>query len=175
MKRAPRIARYRHLVLAAVIALGGCGFHPRGASPLPAIMEHTYIDFAQPYDELSRAVRAELSAGGAEIVDKKEHASAVLSMSDHRVDQRVLSVGRSAKATEYEMFEEISFSLKDAKGTVLLEPQKLRTTRDYVFDETQLLGKVEESEELRQDMRQSLARQMLDRIRAGLAAKEEKR
>lgn len=156
--------------LLLALAVAACGFHPRGASPLPSVMEYTYIDFAQPYDEIGRALRAELAAGGARIVERKDAASAVLWLRGYRADQRILSVGRRAKATEYELFEEINFSLLDAEGRELLAPQTLRTTRDYVFDEARLLGKVEEAEELRREMRSNLARQMLDRIRAGLRA-----
>jgi LPS-assembly lipoprotein len=175
MKRRPLGTGCRVAALLLAFALGGCGFHPRGASSVPPVMERTYIEFEQPYGEMSRAVRAELAAGGARIVARKDDATAVLWMRNYRTDQRILSVGRSAKATEYELFEEINFSLLDAKGAVLLAPQTLRTTRDYVFDEARLLGKVEEAEELRQEMRRTLAMQMLDRIRAALSAKSEAR
>jgi outer membrane lipopolysaccharide assembly protein LptE/RlpB len=50
---------------------------------------------------------------------------------------------------------------------VLLEPQTLRMTRDLVFDDTQLLGKVSEAEVIRRQMQRDLARQIITRIRAG--------
>jgi LPS-assembly lipoprotein len=150
------------------VTFAGCGFHARGAKSLPPVMARTYIESAEPYNEMSRAVRAELLASGAEIVERKEDATAIIWVRKYRSDQRILSVGRSAKATEYELFEEITFSVLGAQGQALLAPITLQTTRDYVFDETRLLGKVEEAEELHSEMRRTLARQMLTRIRAGL-------
>jgi len=154
------------MLLAATPA--GCGFHVRGAESLPPAMARAFVESSQPYNEMSRAVRAELLAGGAEIVERREQATAIIWIRNYRSDQRILSVGRSAKATEYELFEEITFSVLGAKGELLLKPITLQTTRDYVFDETRLLGKVEEAEELHSEMRRPLARQMLPRTRAGL-------
>jgi outer membrane lipopolysaccharide assembly protein LptE/RlpB len=41
-------------------------------------------------------------------------------------------------------------------------------TRDLVFDDTQLLGKVSEAEVIRRQMQRDLARQILTRIEVGM-------
>jgi len=96
----------------------------------------------------------------------------VLKVLGERSQQRVLSVGSGGKASEYELFEEVTFALYDRDGRELVEPQTLRLTRDLVFDENLLLGKVSESDALREQMRRSLARQIITRIRTRLQAHE---
>ena len=83
------------------------------------------------------------------------------------VEQFVLT-GSTGKASEYELFNEVVFSLSDAEGKVLIEPQTLRMTRDLVFDETELLGKISEAEGIHRQMRRNMARQIIIRIGAGL-------
>jgi outer membrane lipopolysaccharide assembly protein LptE/RlpB len=41
-------------------------------------------------------------------------------------------------------------------------------TRDLVFDETELLGKISEAESIHRQMRRNMARQIIIRIGAGL-------
>jgi LPS-assembly lipoprotein len=92
----------------------------------------------------------------------------VVMVLNERSQRRVLSVGSAGRASEYELFEEVSFALEDPQGNVLLEPQTLRMTRDLVFDDTQLLGKVGEAEVIRRQMQRDLARQIITRIKVGM-------
>ena len=75
------------------------------------------------------------------------------------------------EATEYELFEEVKFRLLDAQHRELIEPQVLLVTRDYVFDETRLLGKFQEADQIREQMREELAQRVLSRIETRLQQK----
>ena len=156
------------VVLSLLLISTACGFKLRGSVALPPIMQDTYINSEDPFTGMARAVRSQLERSGANVLDTKEQASAVLTISHERSENRVLSVGSSGKATEYELFDEVSFSLSDADGKVLLDPQTLRMTRDLVFDQNELLGKISEAEGIHKQMRANLARQMLMRIDAGM-------
>lgn len=154
-----------------VFSLTACGFHLRGAVTLPAIMQSTYVESQFPFDDMTRIIDQELRSSGVKVVPDKESATAVLKLISHRSNRRILSVGSSGRATEYELFEEVTFALFDAQGEEYLEPQILSITRDLVFDETQLLGKVEESEAIRIQLQQTLARRVLTRIQVSLNPK----
>ena len=149
-------------------ALTGCGFHLRGQVTVPKVMQSTYIDTQSPYTEMSRAISVELLSSGVKLAPQRDSAGAVLKLLGHRSDRRILSVGSSGKATEYELFEEVTFALESPAGEVLLTSQTLRMTRDFVFDESQLLGKVEEAQGIRNQMQHALARQILTRIQTSL-------
>ena len=159
------------LVTAIVLLLAllpACGFHLRGDVELPPALQDTYLDSKNPYTGMARALRVELEAAGGRIVESSEHASAVLHIVREISENRILSVGSTGKASEYELFNEVVFSLSDAEGKVLIAPQTLRMTRDLVFDETVLLGKISEAEGIHRQMRRNLARQIIIRIGAGL-------
>jgi LPS-assembly lipoprotein len=101
-------------------------------------------------------------------MESSEQAAAVLHIIREISENRILSVGSTGKASEYELFNEVVFSLSDAEGKVLIKPQTLRMTRDLVFDETELLGKISEAEGIHRQMRRNMARQIIIRIGAGL-------
>ncbi|TCK17536.1 LPS-assembly lipoprotein [Thiogranum longum] len=160
------------LVALLLVQLSACGFQLRGSVELPPVLKSTLLQAKDPWEGVAAALRVELESSGSRITTNADEATAILRLENERSQRRVLSVGRGGKASEYELFEEVTFSLQDNKGQVLLEPQTLRLTRDLVFDENQLLGKVSEIDELRKQMRRSLARQIITRIRTSLQAHE---
>ncbi|MFQ5643336.1 MAG: LPS assembly lipoprotein LptE [Thiogranum sp.] len=152
------------ILILSLTLLSACGFRLRGDVELPPQLQETYLESNNPFTGMARSLRTELEAAGARIVDSREQATAVLRIVSERSENRILSVGSTGKASEYELFEEITFELADREGKVLVERQSLRMVRDLVFDEKELLGKVSESEQLHVQMRRSLARQIITRI-----------
>ena len=153
------------LVLLAVLAsLTACGFHLRGQSALPPMLEVTHIRSKEPYAGMPAALRTELLAAGARLTDQPGEATGIINILGGRSQRRVLSVGSGGKASEYELFEEVNFSVEDGQGNEVLEPQTIRMIRDLVFDENELLGKVSEAEDIKRRMKRGLARQIMTRI-----------
>lgn len=161
-------ARLFSLLLVLLPVLSACGFHLRGDVELPPVLQDTFIDSRDPYTGIARPLRAQLARSGVNVLESREQASAILKIVSERSENRVLSVGSSGKATEYELFDEAVFSLSDAAGKALMKPQTVRMTRDLVFDETELLGKLSEADSIHREMLDSLARQILTRIQAGM-------
>jgi len=150
----------------ALLMLSACGFKLRGAVELPPVLQDTYIESDNPFTGMARALRVELELAGANVLEARDTATAVLVIHQERSENRVLSVGSSGRATEYELYDEFGFSLHDPDGKQLAKPQTLSMTRDLVFDENELLGKVSEAEAIHRQMRANLARQAIMRIAA---------
>jgi LPS-assembly lipoprotein len=161
-------AKWLGIIVSLAVVLNACGFKLRGPVELPEALQDTYIESQNPYTGMARALREQIERAGANVVEDKAQASAVLRVVRERSENRVLSVGSSGKATEYELFDEVVFSVTDVKGKPLVKPQSLRTTRDLVFDENELLGKLSEAESIHRQMRENLARQVLMRIQAAM-------
>lgn len=153
-------------ILVLSLALSACGFKLRGSVELPPVLQDTYVESQNPYTGMARSLRSELKAAGANVLENKEQASAVLTVVAERSENRVLSVGSSGRASEYELFDEVVFELRDNENNILVKKQTLRMTRDLVFDETALLGTISEAEGIHRQMRANLARQIIVRIEA---------
>ncbi len=159
------------LVWLCMAVLTACGFHLRGAVELPPILQDTYINARDPYSGVARELRSVLQSAGARLTETPSAATGIIRIISKRSERRILAVGTSGKASEYELFEEVTFALDDPQGKVLLEPQTIRTTQDIVFDPNEALGKVSEAEETRIQMRRDLGRQIVTRINVGMRNK----
>lgn len=151
-------------ILALLLLLQACGFHLRGPLELPPVLEVPYIQSDRPYQGISKVLRQQLRLAGAETTDDLAQATGVLNVLAERSQRRILSVGSTGRATEYELFEEVTFSVTDTQGNQLMRPQSVSMVRSLTFDENELLGKVSEAEKVQGEMRQDLSRQILTRI-----------
>jgi LPS-assembly lipoprotein len=72
----------------------------------------------------------------------------------------VLSVSARNIPREYEVYYTINYSVKTGEA-ILLEPRMQTLTRDYTYDETQVLGKAREEELMRAAIVDDLVRNVL--------------
>ena len=167
--RFPTVVKLQHAAaLTLLSALGGCGFHLQGAGTLPTVLSKTYVVSAAPHSDFVSSVTEALRVRGATIVNKDEPGAAHLNVTADDTGQRVLSVSARNIPREYEVYYSITFSLQvgDQK---LIQGETLVVTRNYTFDETQVLAKASEEEILRRALADDLARRVVRRIE-GLGA-----
>ncbi len=155
-----------HRVIALTLAaalLAGCGFQLQGAVAVPEQMERTYIDAVDPYSQLYLGLRERLLNAGVTIVDSPDAATAVFSVLFDQTGQRVLSVSARNTPAEFEVFYTIEYALV-ADGKSLLPQQELTLTRDYIYDETRVLGKAREEATLRDAIVDDMVRIILTQV-----------
>lgn len=151
------------LGLAALLALGGCGFHLEGRTPLPATVKTPYLQADDRQSDFVLSLERALLANGAQLAPEKNKASAVVTILKDNLKQRVLSVSNLNQPNEYELTYTVSFSVT-ADGQELLPPQEISTTRSYSFDARLLLAKGHEADILRGAMAQDLADMVMRRL-----------
>ncbi|MFA7095250.1 MAG: LPS assembly lipoprotein LptE [Gammaproteobacteria bacterium] len=157
-------------VCLSIVALPGCGFRLRGSAELPATIDTLSIQAGNPYSELVANLRRALQSGGLSIVDDPKEADAVLRIRGESTGRRVQSISAGGKVREYELQYTVSFNATDREGRETVAPQTITLTRDYIFDETAVLGTGEEEALLYRDMRQQAVAQILRRLQAGYAS-----
>lgn len=158
------------LACAATLVLPGCGFRLRGSAELPAAVGTISVQSANPYSELAGDLSRALQSGGIRIVDSPREADAVLRIRSENTGRRAVSISSGGKVREYELQYTVAFNVTDGQGKETVAPQSITLTRDYIFDETAVLGTAEEEALLYRDMQQQVVRQILQRMQAGYAA-----
>lgn len=148
---------------AALLALGGCGFHLEGRTPLPATVKTPYLEADDRQSDFVLSLERALLANGAQLAPEKSKASAVVTILKDNLKQRVLSVSNLNQPNEYELTYTVSFSVS-AGDQELLPPQEVSTTRSYSFDAHLLLAKGHEADILRGAMAQDLADMVMRRL-----------
>lgn len=142
------------LVLSLV--LGGCGFRLAGSEHLPAVLAKPYLSVKDPYTDFSREFERQLKSSGALLQDGRQDATATIEVTKDVVEQRTLAVSARNIPTDYELRYTVTFEVKGADAPIL-PPQTIMLSRDYSFEENELLAKEHEADILRTAMARDLA------------------
>lgn len=151
-------------VSVVVATLTGCGdWYLRGTRTNSAI-ESAHLS-AGSAPELSRALRRELSLQRGLNLRSKKDAQVIIELSDERFDRRVLSVdAKSGKVREVELGLEVGFAVRAKDGKLLVPLEKLTWVQDFIFDESSLLGTVENASTIKRELSEDAARTILLRL-----------
>ncbi len=110
-----------------------------------------------------QSLRKAMLISGAHPAERKDRASAVVTIVKDEVTHRVLSVSAANRPTEYEVTYTVEFSVS-AGDKELLSSQEVSATRSYSFDERLLLAKGHEEAILREAMARDLADIVMRRL-----------
>lgn len=151
------------LVTLCALFVGGCGFKLRGSQIDAASLPGVYIH-SERGSQLSVELYRVFHQAGIEMIEQRDLAVWVLTLSDERRERRVLSVGSSGKVQEYELYYGVYYSLQDNDGQTLLDHQPLTLLRDFSFSGSDVLAKADEEALLYQGMQQQAAQMILRRL-----------
>jgi LPS-assembly lipoprotein len=142
--------------LALLLALGGCGFRLAGSERLPAVLAKPYLSVKDPYTDFAREFERQLKGSGALLQLGRQDATATIEVTRDLVEQRTLAVSARNIPTDYELRYTVTFDIRGADAQILA-PQTITLSRDYSFQENELLAKEHESDILRAQMARDLA------------------
>lgn len=157
-----------------VTSTASCGFQLRGAVRLPSSMKIIHIRDSQPGSIIYLHLREALmdkdiivsdSPDTYQAKDEKPQAvTSILYLTNETFERRLLSSGSSTQVKEYQLNYSITFGLDSTDNKPLLTSQSIYIAREQRFDETQVLAKISELEQLKLEMMQDAVRQMMRRF-----------
>jgi LPS-assembly lipoprotein len=156
---------FRSAAFLPLVLLAGCGFQMRGATSVPPEMARTYIQADDHRSPFYRQLRDSLRNSGVDVVTSPDDATATFSIISDIPGQRVLSVSARNVPREFEVYYTIYYSVQTADAS-LLDARVQTLTRDYTWDETQVLGKEKEETLLREAIVTDLVRIVLIQLSA---------
>jgi LPS-assembly lipoprotein len=152
-------------VIAIVIVMAGCGFHLQGRQPLPESFAYTFVDTKDEQTDFVQDLRKALIASNVKVLPTKGSAGAVVTVHEDTLTERVLSVSARNIPTEYELTYKVVFSVTEGDKT-LIDKEEISATRDFSFDEAQLLAKEREKEILGEALARDLVALVMRRLAA---------
>lgn len=132
----------------------------RGAATVPPEMARTYIEASDRHSLFYRELRESLRRSGVDVVDDPVGATATFTIHSDETGQRVLSVSARNVPREFEVYYSIYYGVVTT-DKVILSPREQTLTRDYIWDETLVLGKEKEEQLLREAVVDDLIRVIL--------------
>lgn len=162
---APRRAlQPRTLLLGLALTLTGCGFQLRGQAPVPSALEPLAVQCSSQVPlALCESVRDQLALGGIRLAEP-EQAEHLLRLEDFREQRRASAITLQAAAAEYDLRQSVSLNLVTADRIPLIAGAEVSSSDTYSYDETNVLAKRREEEEIRNNLYQRLAQQVIFRL-----------
>lgn len=151
------------LACLALALLAGCGFRLQGAESLPEDLGRVYVSTRDDLTPFAVELRRGLERNGAGLAPSAGEADAVIRVRTDRSSRRVLAVSARNTPTEFEIQYVVQYSV-DRGGQEVVPEQRLELTRNFSFDESQLLAKGHEEDVLREAMARDLADLVLRRL-----------
>jgi len=154
------------IALGLSLLVSACGFQIREDADLPPEMAQTRLIVEAENSLFARRVRLLLSQSGVQFVGA-DQATAFLEIPVNSVQTEVLTIGDNARVREYRVSHTVRFRLTDAVGKEIIPWQTMRQAREISFDEQEILATSREQEYLKQDLAESLSRQLVTRLESG--------
>ena len=160
----------RLLLICLLILTSACGFHLRGSQLTEFNVANIYINPSSA-PRLAKAVKSQLVSVGASLASSVKDASYVVTLKEENFERTVLSVSaETGKVEEYQIVYKAKVDAAHTGGASIINNDKVRTSRDFTFDEDAVLGKFSEEEVIKEDLIREAADQVLRRLQALLTA-----
>lgn len=166
----PSAGPCRHrLLLAALLVLSAtlsaCGFHLKGATPVPFQSIYTNINLDTEFG--ARLQRTILSnSPHTQFTPRRNEADAYLHLISDEQDLRQLSLDADGRVEEYELELRFTFEVLDREGRLILPPTTLRSVRELPYNDRIIQAKESEITHNFNNMRNELIDQILRRLSA---------
>lgn len=154
----------RLIFCAMVVSLGGCGFQLRGAPPVSSALEPLELVCQEPVPtSLCLSVREQLELGDVVLASGSE-AEYRLRIRNFAKDRRASAITVQASAAEYTLRHSVNIELISADEVPVIADTRITTTESYRYDETSVLAKQREEENLENQLNSRLAQQIIFRL-----------
>lgn len=150
------------IMLAFATLLAACGFHLRGEAIMP--FKKLYIEAVNPTSPLISELRRDLQANNIQLTKSAEQADVVLNIVSELSEKQILSLGGSGRVNEYQLRYRVSLRAYDNQQREWLPADELQLSRDFSYDDAQILAKEAEEALLYQNLRTDMAQQIVRRL-----------
>lgn len=155
--------------LALALLLSSCGFQLRGTATLPF---GTLYMPSSASGGIALDLKRNIQSGTrTTVVDDPKKAEAILDFVQELREKQILSLGATGRVREYKLLYRVGFRVHDGKGGEFLPVSTVQLTRDISFNDTDVLAKETEEQQLYRDMQFDMVQQIMRRLAAAQPAK----
>lgn len=146
-----------------MILLSACGWHLRGQVNLPVSLRILDVNVSAVDFVSQNAIKQSLLSNSVTISKDAQYQLKVIR---EIADKRTLAVTSNAKASEYELIQTLEFQVLDSNKDIISETLSVTTYQTLLYDADAEIGKAQEEQNLRLEMKQANAYKMLLRLKS---------
>ncbi len=148
-----------------VLLISSCGWQLRDAQIVPENLGSLHLSSEDPHSALIRELTRSLELYGVDVVASAADARYSVVIVDFRRTRRTSTINPSARAAEYQLNEDVDFLIVGADGAQLVPLSTASVERVYEFNEQDVLSSDNEERLVKNNMREEIVRQILNRLR----------
>jgi LPS-assembly lipoprotein len=150
------------------LILSACGYHLRGAVELPKELKALYLQGASP--ELHQQFSKVMESSSGKLLSSQENAGIVIRFFDEKMNRRVLSLGATGRANDYELEYRLEYEFANAANAILMPRQVMEVKREYFNDQQDIIAKDNEETVIRNEIYQQAVSKIINRAKLVLEA-----
>lgn len=162
------------VMIFSLMVIVGCGFKLRGAISWPTEYQNVYMEGYNPTDRNSFYFSVKnFFPDHVKIVSDSKNADAIIRVLSENQTTRTVSALAANRDTEEVVALTIVVQVSEKNGKIILPPTTLMRERDFTYDESNLLGKSTDFQNVTRILRQETAAMFMRRLEAALRNQEE--
>ncbi len=163
------LKRFGSLILLGFLLLTmGCGFHLRGEMPESAKKESLAMTGVSKKNPLYVNFVQKLTLAGGVLAAKPSEAFAIINVTKARQLRRPITLSSVGRANMFDLSFLVTFEVQTPKGKILMPERELIIRREYFNTQSTPLGQGLEEAQIRIEMENEAAQQLLRQVLVGL-------
>jgi len=154
-------------ILSIAALLTGCGFHLRGAYPLPPQLRTMYLQSDKPYSDLTKQIKMTLALSNVKLTADPTQAPIILALSNENFSTYQTSVGNSTQTRNYNATYAVTYQLQNKYGNDITAAKTISNSSTITVNQNEIL---ENSNKLN-IVKQNLIRDLVMKLMFQLSSK----
>lgn len=146
-----------------ITLLSACGWHLRGQANIPPALRILDVNMAKADFTTQKLLKNALKNNNVTV---SSDASYKLVIVKEESKKRTLSVTSSAKASEYELLQVLTFKLLNDEGQALTSDLEIKSYRTQQYDADASAGKAQEEVQIRRELKRDNVNKLLLKLQA---------
>lgn len=146
-----------------ITLLTACGWHLRGQANIPPALRILDVNMASADFTTQKLLKNALKNNNVVI---SADASYKLVIVKDEAKKRTLSVTSSAKASEFELMQILTFKLMNDEGQALTQDLQIKSYRTQQYDANASAGKAQEETQIRRELKRDNVNKLLLKLQA---------
>lgn len=159
----------KFILVFSLMVIAGCGFKLRGTIPWPAEYQNVYMEGYSPSqrDSFFASVQ-KFFPDHVNIVNSQQDADVIIQVLSENQTARTVSGLAANRDTEEVITLNVTVQVSDKQGNEIMPATTLTRERDFTYDESNLLGKSTDLQNVSRILRQETASMFMRRLEAAM-------
>lgn len=159
----------KFILVFSLMVIAGCGFKLRGTIPWPAEYQNVYMNGYNPADRNSfYAYVKKFFPKHVRLVNNSNDADVMIQVLSETQTARTVSGLAANRDTEEVVTLNVTVQVLDNQGKEIMPATTLTRERDFTYDESNLLGKSTDLQNMSRILRQETASMFMRRLEAAM-------